>query len=125
MRLLGAALTTLQREGHIAWLWVTHSDMIRLGAVEEDCGRHRELCHRNFGCGCRGILARAARSPRARLSLRSKSKVHVAEVAERFGGGGHENASGCTLDGPIEAATGRILDAVHQHLRLHAVAEHA
>src|SRR5665213_4239204 len=28
MRLLGVSLTTLKSEGRIAWLWVTHSDMI-------------------------------------------------------------------------------------------------
>jgi bifunctional oligoribonuclease and PAP phosphatase NrnA len=34
----------------------------------------------------------------------------VASIAERFGGGGHENASGCTLDGPLPTATELILD---------------
>jgi phosphoesterase RecJ-like protein len=39
--------------------------------------------------------------------------VNVATIAERFGGGGHENASGCTLDGPLPVAKERIL----QYLR--------
>jgi len=34
-----------------------------------------------------------------RTSLRSKGDVNVAKVAERFGGGGHRNAAGCTLRG--------------------------
>ena len=46
---------------------------------------------------------------RFRVSLRSKGNVNVAAVAERFGGGGHQCASGCSLDGPLSAATGRIL----------------
>ena len=32
-----------------------------------------------------------------RVSLRSKGDVNVREVAQRWGGGGHKNASGCTL----------------------------
>jgi phosphoesterase RecJ-like protein len=39
-----------------------------------------------------------------RTSLRSKGDVNVAKVAERFGGGGHRNAAGCTLRGSWEEA---------------------
>ena len=35
--LTGAALSNLQREGRLAWLWVTHQDMVRACAAEEDC----------------------------------------------------------------------------------------
>jgi phosphoesterase RecJ-like protein len=124
MRLLGAALTTLQRDGSVAWLWVTHDDMVHLGANDEDA-----LGIVNYAIGIAGVevavFLREMADRRIRVSLRSKSTVRVTPVAEQFGGGGHENASGCTLDGPIEAATDRILDAVHQHLRLHAVTDTA
>jgi phosphoesterase RecJ-like protein len=46
------------------------------------------------------------------LSLRSKGRVNVAAISAQLGGGGHENAAGCTLDGPMELATGQILDAL-------------
>jgi phosphoesterase RecJ-like protein len=46
---------------------------------------------------------------RIRLSLRSKGRVNVAAIAERLGGGGHENAAGCTLDGPLARALDEIL----------------
>lgn len=115
MRLLGTALTTLQREGRIAWLWVTHSDMIRAGAVEEDCEGIV-----NYAIGISGVevavFLRELPDHRVRLSLRSKGKMHVAEVAERFGGGGHENASGCTLDGPLYSAMDRILEELRTNL---------
>jgi bifunctional oligoribonuclease and PAP phosphatase NrnA len=39
-----------------------------------------------------------------RTSLRSKGEVNVAKVAEKFGGGGHRNAAGCTLKGSWEQA---------------------
>jgi phosphoesterase RecJ-like protein len=47
-----------------------------------------------------------------RLSLRSKGTVDVAQVAETFGGGGHANASGCTLAGPLARATREILETL-------------
>lgn len=116
MRLLGAALTNLKREGRIAWLWVTHSDMVRLGAAEEDCEGIV-----NYAVGISGVevavFLRELPDHRVRMSLRSKGDVHVDEVAEYFGGGGHHNASGCTLDGPLYSAMDRILDAIRIHLR--------
>jgi phosphoesterase RecJ-like protein len=51
-----------------------------------------------------------------RTSLRSKGDVNVAKVAEKFGGGGHRNAAGCTLRGSWDEAenliVGLLLDAV-------------
>src|SRR6188474_1590916 len=44
-----------------------------------------------------------------RTSLRSKGEVNVAKVAEKFGGGGHRNAAGCTLRGTWEEAEEKII----------------
>ncbi len=44
--LLGAALSNSKREGRVAWLWVTHQDMMRSCAIEEDgVGVVNEGCH--------------------------------------------------------------------------------
>jgi phosphoesterase RecJ-like protein len=51
-----------------------------------------------------------------RVSLRSKCDVNVARIAERFGGGGHRNAAGCTFTGAWDEAerevVGRLVYAV-------------
>ena len=39
-----------------------------------------------------------------KVSLRSNDYVNVAEVAEIFGGGGHEKASGCTMACSLDEA---------------------
>jgi phosphoesterase RecJ-like protein len=44
-----------------------------------------------------------------RLSLRSKGALNVAEIAARLGGGGHQNAAGCMLEGPLPRALKQIL----------------
>lgn len=106
--LLGAALGNLQREERLAWLWITQEDMRRVHASEEDCEGIV-----NFALGVAGIEAavflRELPEGRVRLSLRGKGKVDVAAIAGRLGGGGHENAAGCTLDGPLEHALAEIL----------------
>jgi phosphoesterase RecJ-like protein len=99
--LLGAALNNLTREGRLAWLWVTHHDMVRTCTTEEDCEGIV-----NFAISISGVEAaaflRELPEQRIRLCLRSKGKVNVAAIAEQFGGGGHENAAGCTLEGPLD-----------------------
>jgi phosphoesterase RecJ-like protein len=106
--LLGAALSNLTREGRLAWLWVTHRDMVRTCATEEDCEGIV-----NVAVGISGVEAavflRELPERSIRLSLRSKGKVNLAAIAEKLGGGGHGNAAGCTLDGPLSCALDEIL----------------
>jgi bifunctional oligoribonuclease and PAP phosphatase NrnA len=115
--LLGAALSRLKHEGRLAWLWVTHQDMVDHLATEEDSDGIV-----NFALGVESVEAavflRELPEGRIRLSLRSKGAINVAAIADRLGGGGHENSAGCTLDGPLN----RALDEILTHLRS-AVAE--
>jgi phosphoesterase RecJ-like protein len=34
--------------------------------------------------------------------MRSKGDVDISAVAKEFGGGGHKNAAGCSVTGPID-----------------------
>ena len=47
-----------------------------------------------------------------RVSLRSKGQIDVGEVAKRFGGGGHKNASGCTVDGTLPEVRTQVIPLV-------------
>ncbi len=82
--------------------------MERTGAVEEDCEGIV-----NFALSIAGVEAavflRELPDRRFRLSLRGKGRVNLAAIAEHLGGGGHENAAGCTVDGPLERALTEIL----------------
>jgi len=46
---------------------------------------------------------------RVKLSLRSRPGTDVAEVAQQLGGGGHAQAAGAIVEGPLEAARQRVL----------------
>lgn len=105
---LGAALSHLKRDGRVAWLWVTDEEMARTCAAEEDC---EGIVNVAVGiCGVEAaVFLRELPERRVRLSLRSKGKTNVAAIAQRLGGGGHGNAAGCTLDGPLDRALQLIL----------------
>jgi phosphoesterase RecJ-like protein len=62
------------------------------------------------------VLLRAEPDGKVKASLRGKGDVPVNRIAYRFGGGGHENAAGCTLPGPLPAARDALLAAVRQAL---------
>lgn len=51
-----------------------------------------------------------------RVSLRSRNLLDVAEVAERYGGGGHRNAAGLTIRADLESAKAMILRDLEQLL---------
>jgi bifunctional oligoribonuclease and PAP phosphatase NrnA len=109
MRLLGTALSNLQCDGQLAWSWVTSEEMDRVGAEAEDCEGVVNYLISIAGVESAVFLREVADDNQFRLSIRSKGKLDVAQVAEYFGGGGHRSASGCTLDGPLGVATERIL----------------
>jgi phosphoesterase RecJ-like protein len=112
LQLLGAALQNLHRQDRLAWLWVTHHDMVAASAAEEDSEGIV-----NYALSLADVEAavflRELPERRIRVSLRSKGRINVAAIAEGLGGGGHENASGCTLDGPLH----RALDEIVAELR--------
>jgi len=107
MRLLGAALSNLQREGPLGWIAVSQEQMERCQAKEEDC---EGLV--NYALSIHDVevaaFFRELPDGRFRVSLRSKGGHDVAALAQRFGGGGHRCASGCSLDGPLSAAAAAI-----------------
>jgi phosphoesterase RecJ-like protein len=109
IRLLGAALSNLQCEGSLAWTWVTNDDMDSAGAGAEDCEGVVNYLISIAGVESAVFLRELPSASQFRLSIRSKGKIDVAQIAEGFGGGGHRSASGCTLDGPLGVATDRIL----------------
>lgn len=111
MRLLGCALSSLRRHGKLAWMHITQGQMEQCGAREEDC---EGLV--NYALGIAevevAVFFRELEDGRFRVSLRSKGAVDVARIAAQFGGGGHECASGCSIAGPLAAATEKLIQQI-------------
>lgn len=49
-----------------------------------------------------------------RVSMRSKGEIDIGSVAKSFGGGGHKNAAGCTVTGPIDVLQKLFLEKIEQ-----------
>lgn len=53
-----------------------------------------------------------------RISMRSKDrKLDVCQIAMEFGGGGHALAAGIRMAGPLEAAKGKVLEAIKLRIK--------
>ena len=113
VRLLGAALSNLEIDGEVAWTFVTRDDMVRSNAIVEDCEGIVNYLISILGVRAAVFLREMPSGDSFRLNLRSKGTVDVAEVAERFSGGGHRNASGCTIEGPLGQVVPILVNELH------------
>lgn len=110
VRLLGIALTNLQIEDGICWSHVTLEEMKRVGANVEDCEGVANHLISIAGIEAAVFLRELEGDAHFRLSIRSRGTLDVSSVAEHFGGGGHQSASGCTMTGSLAEVTERIVD---------------
>lgn len=105
LELLSQVLATAKHDasGRVAWMRQTIEMQERAGASDGDGDGFV-----NYPLSVGQVEAVAflkEHSPGVyRTSLRSKGDVNVARIAEKFGGGGHRNAAGCTLAGDWEEA---------------------
>jgi phosphoesterase RecJ-like protein len=58
---------------------------------------------------CVAVVFKETPEGRVELSMRSKLGYDVAQVALALGGGGHKQAAGATIDGPLKDAKERVL----------------
>ncbi|MFN7131215.1 MAG: DHHA1 domain-containing protein, partial [Myxococcales bacterium] len=97
----------LSSSGRVASLVVTEAMLKRAGA-DADAAEGFIAYPRSIA-GVEVALVLREEQGQSRVSLRSRGKVDVGAIATRLGGGGHRNASGCTLNLPVEAARERVL----------------
>lgn len=116
-KLLGRALESLQRtpDGLIVWAHVTQGDFAEFAAGDEATEGVVNAIRSVQGAEV-ALFLREMPTGKLRVSLRARDPIDVSLVAKQFGGGGHRLASGCTLDGPLEQAEARLVEAVQRQL---------
>jgi len=99
-----------RQEPRIAGIALGREDMRRAGRVE-DWGELVELPRSLAGIEV-AYLMREQRPSEVRCSLRSNPPFAVGPVAAAFGGGGHAQAAGCTIEASLPAAKRRLVAAL-------------
>jgi phosphoesterase RecJ-like protein len=62
------------------------------------------------------VLFREASGKCVKVSMRSKGDFDVSRVALYFGGGGHQKASGCSMDVSLDKAEEAVLAVIMEQL---------
>ena len=117
VKLIGRALDNIIycENGRIAVVKLTRKDMEDCGALSEHAETIVNLAVDTIGTRM-AVLGREADDGTIKISLRARKPDTINDVAQSFGGGGHPQAAGATLDGPLEAAMDKVLDAMIRKL---------
>ena len=105
----------LHADGRIATQYILRKDFDETGASGPDTENLIDECQRVESVEAAALFIELADGG-FRCSLRSKGKVDVRKIAQKYGGGGHTLASGVNLEGPLDAAIQSIVDEVTSQL---------
>lgn len=117
LKLLGEFLGVMELsdDGRIAWSTITQEMFQKTGTCASDSEGFV-----NYPRSARGVdvamIIRENGADSCNVSMRSKGEISVAAIAERFGGGGHRNAAGCTMSGALEEVKKQVLQGIAQGL---------
>jgi phosphoesterase RecJ-like protein len=111
--LLSRVLQTLTFDlnGKVGSLVVYQRDLDETGALHDHTEGFIDIPRTVEGTMI-SILYSQISENRFKVSLRSKDDVDIERVARAFGGGGHNNAAACRVDGDIETIKRRILEEI-------------
>jgi phosphoesterase RecJ-like protein len=115
LKLFGSVLSAMQidQSGSIAIVYLDHEMARAAGGTYEDT---EGLI--NLPLTVKEILAvvffKQIEADQYRVSMRSKGEIDIGAIAKSFGGGGHKNAAGCTVNGPIDTLQKLFIEKIEQ-----------
>jgi phosphoesterase RecJ-like protein len=117
LHLAGRVLSkvVLENDGALAYTTVSAEDFSQTGALPSDTEDLVNECLRIAGTQA-AFIAIEQPNRQVKISFRSRNDVNVAAIAERFNGGGHRQAAGATLPGPLTQAVAQALTVMKEQL---------
>jgi phosphoesterase RecJ-like protein len=118
LKLLGAVLSNpeITPDGRVCIMTVKRETLVNLGVDPKEM--EGLVNYSLFLQGVEiGMLFTEKTEGRTKVNLRSQNQFDVARVARAFGGGGHRNASGCTLSSSLEQAKQTVLEHIQTILQ--------
>lgn len=116
-RLMTTMLETLELhfDGRYAAGHIKRDDFKRTGSAHKDTENLIDECQRIGTVEVAALFVELA-DGRVKCSLRSRGDVDVRKIARHFGGGGHRQAAGTYLPGPLESAKSVIYNEIEKQL---------
>jgi bifunctional oligoribonuclease and PAP phosphatase NrnA len=111
--LIGLALTEMRHEGPLVWTTVTQAMMRTSDAEDEAADEVVRVMQRIAGVRAL-VLFKERHDGTTKISMRSRAPVNVATLAQIWGGGGHAQAAGATLQMPPAQAAHELLPRLRE-----------
>lgn len=113
MRLWGLALSNLHLQDGVLWTAITPAMRAAAGVTDQGDGG---LTSYLINAPEANIAAVFSERPdgQVEIGLRSRPSYDVSQIALDLGGGGHPQAAGCTIPGPLAVAQERVLPLLFQ-----------
>ena len=118
LRLLGRVLGSLEiaAGGKIAAVTTTKKDLADFSARKDFLEGFINYPRSVIGVEV-AVAFREEDAGEIRVSFRSKGRVDVSAICQAFGGGGHRNAAGCIMRGPLDEVKRKVYGALEAALR--------
>ncbi len=124
IKTLGEVLSSLEMDsnGQIAWLTLPQ-ESLRYHQLPENESEDYVIFPQSIKGVEVSLLFKEVAPNRYKVSLRSRGNIDVSEIAEKFGGGGHHNASGCLVEGDYPTVKNTVLRQVKESLKKQKLTE--
>ncbi len=119
LRLRGQVFSAAKLDGVILWAEVSHKQLRELGIENNGTGG---IINQLLSVDQAKIAAMFVEKEDGKIDvgLRSRPGYDVSAIAAKLGGGGHKQASGALIPGPLQAARERVLAEIKMSLNLSA-----
>jgi phosphoesterase RecJ-like protein len=115
LKLFGAVLSAMQIDptARIAIVYLDHEMARQAGGTYEDTEGiiNLPLTVKEIQAV---VFFKQTEGDEYRVSMRSKGDIDIGAVAKEFGGGGHKNAAGCTVSGPVDALQKTFIEKIEE-----------
>ncbi len=113
LKLTGSTLAkaTCELDGRLIYTWIEQSDFEAAGALPSDSEDLINTLLSVGGTQAAFILVEQSTGG-FKASFRSRCDLDCNQLAAQFGGGGHKKAAGAFIDGTLQSARDRIIDAM-------------
>lgn len=117
VKLMSRVVSTLEMalNNRVAFLSLFNDMLIECGAKEEDASEFINISRDIEGVEV-AVFIKEKSHEAFRISLRSGPNVDVRLIAEKFGGGGHIRAAGCTIEGNYDKVKMVLINEIKKHM---------
>lgn len=117
LRLLGFSLQNLEtyEKGRISFMVIDQTNLKDFGVSSEDLEGFVDYSLFLKGAEV-GVLFKQKSKELTKVSLRSQNSFDVSSLARAFGGGGHRNAAGCSINQNLSSSKELILKKIKEQL---------